>query len=145
MQTRKLPKILVVDDDSAVANSTIMRLRRRGFMAEMNSNPSEVLQQLELKIYDIYLIDVRMSTIDGISLSKEIKNKYPKSKIFLYTGHATDSIKSFIENSGVVEGCFLKPLSLDFFCSVLNGKDSKEFLMDKIEEAFSFISKQRSK
>ncbi len=79
--------VLVVDDDDAA------RLLIRDLLSGYNvriqeaDNGVHALEALSLFNYDVVLLDVKMPDMDGITVRKEIKEKWPAVKVFLCTGY----------------------------------------------------------
>jgi len=80
-------KVLVVDDDRVVRQSyqrslTGMRCRVRTAM-----NGSEALKLMEDDPSDVVLVDIRMPGMDGISLLRQIKDRWPECEVVVITGY----------------------------------------------------------
>lgn len=77
--------ILIVDDHYVVGEGTKNMLEKHeNFSAHYVSSGEEALALEES--FDIYIIDIQMSHMSGIELSKKLLEIDPDSKIILYTG-----------------------------------------------------------
>lgn len=82
-------KLLVVDDEQTILNFLVRVLVREGYDVQAARNGYDALHLLENNAYDLLLSDIKMDHLDGISLLKEVKEKYPNIAVILLTGHAT--------------------------------------------------------
>ena len=85
--TSRKVRVLVVEDDSAT------RLLMRDLLSLYNldvneaENGNQALEALSLVTYDVVLLDIKLPDIDGLTIHKEIKSKWPLVRVFLCTGH----------------------------------------------------------
>jgi DNA-binding NtrC family response regulator len=79
--------ILVVDDEEVV---------RRGFQrvlasgcrhVETAGTGEQALQAMETRPYDIVLLDLRMPGMDGMSVLKTMKRRWPEGEVIVVTGY----------------------------------------------------------
>ena len=76
------------------------------------SNGEEALELMEKNVPDILITDIRMPVMDGIELSRRIREKHPSVKIVFLSGHddfdyAVSGIKL-----NIIE-YLLKPISIN--------------------------------
>jgi len=85
--------ILVVDDDEDLREVLVFEVERLGFSVGSAVSGRDALSQLEKKLPDVVLTDIRMPNGDGIELLESIKKRDLKSPIvILMTGYSdTDS------------------------------------------------------
>lgn len=79
-------KVLIVDDESILRNGLkhLCNWEDEGFkLIGEASNGKEALEIIEEKEPNIVITDLIMPEIDGIELSKVIKNKYPRIKVLV--------------------------------------------------------------
>lgn len=85
---RKNMKILVVDDDPDITSLYKATLEgQAGFKVDTYNDPREALSNFKPHYYNISLIDVRMSGMDGFDLYKELKKLDPIIKVCFITGY----------------------------------------------------------
>lgn len=80
-------KILVIDDEEVVRLSHRRILAGDHFNVETVLDGIEALQLLERQSVDVVLLDLRMPGMDGISVLKTIKEKWPEIEVVVITGY----------------------------------------------------------
>ena len=79
-------KILVVDDELSVRTALEGWFLEDGFKVDTAESAEETLKKIQPGSYDLILLDIKMSGMDGITLQKKIKDIDPpslKSKILI--------------------------------------------------------------
>ena len=90
-------RILVVDDDETVRRSYLRSLQSVSCEVESASNGEEALQTMEQNPFDVVLLDMRMPGLDGLTVLRTIKQKWPDSEVVIITGYPTvDSAKEAV-------------------------------------------------
>lgn len=91
-----MPTILVVDDDQHIRKLIHLYLSESQFDVLEAENGAEALQLLEQKQIDLAIIDVMMPELDGITLTKEVREFY-QIPILLVTakGESQDKVRGF--------------------------------------------------
>lgn len=80
-------KVLVVDDEEIVRRGYVRTLTRRHCdVAEAGTGP-HALDALERDDYDVVLLDLRMPDMDGMTVLKTIKRRWPEREVVVITGH----------------------------------------------------------
>ena len=91
--------ILIVDDEEVVRLAHYRSLTRAGFHAEVARDGLEALHAMEQRFYDVVFLDIRMPTLDGITVLREIRRKWPDSEVIIITGYPTiDTAKDAVKN-----------------------------------------------
>ncbi len=109
-------RVLLVDDESSLRRSLTLSLNQEGYDVEPCDNGICALKKME--VYkenninlDTIVLDVRLPDIDGISLGKIIKSKYPETAIVFISGYTDTANQREIE--GLNTTSFLqKPFSI---------------------------------
>jgi DNA-binding NtrC family response regulator len=98
-------KILVIDDEENVLKSVkkVISSKHPLFEIDLVKSPSESINQIKKKKYDLVITDLMMPDIDGFEIMEKIQLIDPDVKIIVITGYATiktymDSIKSGANN-----------------------------------------------
>lgn len=105
-------RIMIVDDQPILSEGIKSVLDHDGELevVALAKDGVEVLQKLEKTPADVVLMDIRMPNMNGVVATKEIKNKYPQTKVVvLTTFDDSDYILNAINNGA--SGYLLKDIS----------------------------------
>jgi len=82
------PKILVVDDDAALAECLDHFLQEAGFAVQVTTDSSEALAKITEKIdaYDILISDNSMPHLSGMQLIDQARKAGFQGKVVVYSG-----------------------------------------------------------
>jgi DNA-binding NtrC family response regulator len=104
--------ILIVDDEEIVRRSYLSSLKDSSCNAEVAWDGKEALRALEQNPYDVILLDLRMPDLDGMTLLRMIKEKWPDSEVVIITGYPTiESAKEAVRLGAV--NYLVKPVGPD--------------------------------
>jgi len=112
---RQEESILVVDDDPNFCKTLKDILTMRGFHVETESEPQNVMGHLENNYkLAIVLLDLKLGTVNGVDVLKEVRAKYPTKPVVLVTGYR-EEMASSIEKARRIGAytCLYKPLEMD--------------------------------
>jgi CheY-like chemotaxis protein len=107
-------RILVVDDEVALATLIAEILSADGHRVDTAPNGLAALARVEHNEYDLILSDLRMPELDGPGLYRELERRRPDllARIAFVTGSAqTGNMEQFLENTGVP--ILYKPFHVD--------------------------------
>jgi len=104
--------ILVVDDDAEVRKSLSSILSNEGYLVETVENGKQATRISEKSRFDVALIDIKLSDMEGTELLHRLKEKQPHMVKIVITGFPT--LKNAIEtvNEGA-DGYILKPFNVE--------------------------------
>jgi len=105
--------VLVVDDEPEVAALLAELLALDGHRVATASDGRAALDQLEHHEYDLILSDVRMPTLDGPGLYREIERRHPRllSRVVFLTGNLwSGETAEFLDRTGA--RCLRKPFAM---------------------------------
>ncbi len=93
-------KILFVDDDANLLQSIerIIKTKFKDVTADFKNNADDVIKNIDNLNYNIVVTDFKMPGLDGQSLIKKIKKKYPEIISIILTGHIEEAIKSIADD-----------------------------------------------
>ena len=103
--------ILVVDDEEAIRAMIGNVLRQYGYQCSTASNGREAVGILEERAIDVVIADIKMPGMDGIELTRIIKERY-NSDIIILTGF----IENFTYEKVIEEGAsdfMQKPVNIE--------------------------------
>ena len=105
-------RILLVDDHSVVRSGLgqMLELEEDIKVVGEAANSEEALRMIDIISPDIILMDIKMPGMDGVRLTKEIKEKLPLCKIIMFTLHG-DYLTQAIEAGAT--GYLLKDIKRD--------------------------------
>lgn len=95
-------KILVIDDDAVARELLADALKKDGHEVESFSNGTDALVRGQQTVFDLVLTDIRMGTVDGLTVLREFRRFSPDTSIVLLT--AFGSLEGAIE--GIKQGAF---------------------------------------
>lgn len=85
------PVILVVDDESAIADTLTEILSRSGYAAAAAYDATDALETALITPPEMLITDVVLPGMSGIELAITIKRIFPDCKILLFSGQAATS------------------------------------------------------
>ena len=88
----KSERILVVDDDSSLAESITLALEALGYRAVVAEGGEEAIGKLREARYDAVLLDLRMPKTDGMSVLKQARKLDDEMVILILTGVEDEEI-----------------------------------------------------
>ncbi len=82
-----MPKILIVEDDSFLADIYITKFRAAGFDVEVANDGKEGITKVQEQKPDVILLDIVMPNMDGFEMLRTIRadSEYANMKIILLT------------------------------------------------------------
>lgn len=83
------PTILIVDDDDAVKDSVKEYLTLLSYQVDAVSSAEEALSKLGARPVDLVLTDIMMQGMDGLALTRIIKERYDL-EVMVMTGYSAD-------------------------------------------------------
>ncbi len=76
-------KILVVDDESDVLTLLKKLLKENGLKADSHDDPILALENFKAGLYDLLLLDIKMSKMDGLHFQGKEKDRQLDYGVFL--------------------------------------------------------------
>jgi two-component system, NtrC family, response regulator HydG len=112
--------VAIVDDDPAFCKTLGDILRQRGFGVTPITNP-----HLDVKIMaadtQVILLDMKLNSINGLDVLKNIRAQYPSLPVLLVTGYRqemADTIRTALEFNTYT--CLYKPLEIPHLLQILS-------------------------
>jgi DNA-binding NtrC family response regulator len=91
MKDARPRRVLVVDDETLIADSVAMILRRNGYDAIAKYRGTDALEAIHVQCPDIVVSDVVMPDFNGIELAKAVRALCPRARIVLFSGSVDSS------------------------------------------------------
>jgi len=81
-------RILVVEDEEAIAQGLLFNLERKGHSVELESNGREALEKVRTGRYDLILLDVRLPEMDGFEVCQSLRSEGNFTPIVILTARS---------------------------------------------------------
>ncbi len=91
METR----ILIIDDDVFICRQLEELFRAQKYVVDSATTAADAFDLLSQQTYSLALIDLKIPGADGLSLTKEVRERWPDLDVIMITGYA--SIKGAVE------------------------------------------------
>jgi CheY-like chemotaxis protein len=82
------PRVLVVDDESIIADTLVLILNKSGYEATAAYSGEQALELAPMIEPDVLISDVAMKGIDGIETAIRITGELPECRVVLFSGQA---------------------------------------------------------
>lgn len=79
------PRVLVVEDEEAIAQGIVLNLQRKGYQAEVASDGVAALEKAEGGGFDLILLDVRLPELDGFEVCQRLRQQDDFTPILILT------------------------------------------------------------
>lgn len=96
------PRILVVDDDQHMVRTFRDILSFKGWDADGAFSGEEALIAVEKDSYQVVLMDVRMTGMNGVETLIEIKKRHPEIRVILMTAYTAAALLAEAEREGAL-------------------------------------------
>jgi DNA-binding response OmpR family regulator len=120
--SKRLRRILIVDDDPSIAEELAEFLGRYGFETILAVNGKDALTQLEMHPIDAVLTDVLMPEMDGLELAQALRDRWAHVKVIATTQGGTlgyDYLRDVIRHFKV-DTTLMKPIDPGALLRALN-------------------------
>ena len=105
-------RILIVDDEEVMRVLLVKQLSAWGYEVDAASGAPEALARFDAQPYDVVLTDLKMPSMDGVELTRELRRRDPDVVVLLMSAHGTieDAVAAVKEGAA---DFITKPLSMD--------------------------------
>lgn len=104
-------RVLVVDDDRAIADSLAFMLAHEGYNAKAAYSGTEAVEAAKDFRPDVLITDLVMPDISGTEAATQICKTLPEVKVIVFSGQVTGKeLKARAESAGCVMDIVEKPL-----------------------------------
>ncbi len=130
-----MPSVLIVDDLTSIHEMLEAVIQPIGFTAAFATDGNKAIEKYKAEKFDLVLVDVKMSPMDGISLLREIKKIDPKAVVVVMTAYASTNYALEALKLGAFD--FLqKPFKVDELISALKrGVEFKQLGITRTKKA----------
>jgi heterodisulfide reductase subunit A len=130
------PQILLMEDESSVAQGLQMILKEEGYGVDLTMTGKSALDTLSHKDVDLLVADLRLPDMDGMDVIRHVKKKQPKTEVIVITGYsnvlsATDAMRAGVSDY------LPKPFTEEEFMAAVGRtlKERQETLSKEIRES----------
>lgn len=121
--------ILVVDDEEGIRSLLYENFIFIGYNCLFAKSGVEALFLIQKYNLDLVISDIRMSEVDGLTLTKVLKKEFPKLPVILMSANIDNLSENLTEKLGIVK-LYPKPFNIDelndFVRTVIGGAFLKE-------------------
>jgi two-component system response regulator AtoC len=139
----KLLEILLIDDEADLRELLDEELREAGHRVQTAGDGEQGLAELQKRVYDVVICDVRLPKVDGLTLLRQVRRDAPSTDVILMTAYADVSQAV----SALKEGAYdylTKPFDVDELLVQLRRNDETREMRRQLEKARSELAGRRS-
>lgn len=134
-------RVLVIDDDKALAETIAESLERRGHACSVCTSGKSGVARLESERFDVVLTDLKMADLGGLEVVKRCRDALPDAEVFVITGFG--DVKTAVEAMKLGASHYLqKPIDLAELRAVVDKSAERVHtvtdLRRQIDEKFGF-------
>lgn len=115
-------KILIIDDEKDLLVTLKKYLTLRDYSVTTRDNGKDGVEEVKRNKYDLLLVDIRMPSMNGVDVIKNIEKIDDKARFLIITGYSiTGEVTDLIESSKRVHGYIFKPFRLEHLEEKIEG------------------------
>jgi len=107
-----LPSVLLVEDDTTMAEMVAYNLRRQGLDVDVTGDGHDGLRKARQKTVSLLILDLMLPNVDGMDIAIEVRRSRPDVPILMLTARAEEETKLRGFAAGV-DDYLTKPFSMD--------------------------------
>lgn len=111
------PAILIVDDESNVAEALWQSLRIHEYEVQHCTSGEEALRFISQQHFDVIISDLRMPGLDGLELLERVGKISPTTRKILITAYDSSAVRADLKE--IVDAYLPKPFRLAHFIKVV--------------------------
>ncbi|MFH1748592.1 MAG: response regulator [Planctomycetota bacterium] len=113
-------RILIVDNDATMRNLYRARLKEYQVDIDFVNSSSDAIQAVRKSCHDLILIDLDMPEIDGVVITRELRDKGFLQPIIALAVDANEQTQKELSDAGCTS-FVTKPITRDFLAQLMNG------------------------
>jgi len=134
-------RVLVIDDDKALAETIAESLERRGHACTVCTSGKSGVAKLEREPFDVVLTDLKMADLGGLEVVKRAREALPDAEVFVITGYG--DVRTAVEAMKLGASHYLqKPIDLAELRAVVDNSAERartvRGLRQQLDEKFGF-------
>jgi len=107
-----MPRILLAEDDEIMRISVSDSLKKQGWQVEEAEDGLQALALFERHQYNLIISDIRMPSMDGLTLLKKVRQQSPETAIVIMTAYGSVDAAIDCLRQGATD-YILKPFDMD--------------------------------
>lgn len=124
--------VLIVDDDTDVLQLIQHGLAKRGYHADTAETGPQALEHLDCTPCDAVLLDLRLGTVDGLEVCREVMARHPDTPVIVLTGYGSMEAAVGAMRAGAYDFT-TKPVDLDALALSVRRAVSHRRLTSEVE------------
>jgi diguanylate cyclase (GGDEF)-like protein len=131
-------KILYVEDETAIREGMLRFLKRRSSNVQVAANGAIGLELFKSFQPDIVVTDIRMPVMDGLEMSRKIKEESPSTPIIITTGHNDEEF--FLKSIDIgIDKYIKKPVKFNEVTEVILSLSANVLHRKEMEKQVRFL------
>ncbi len=106
-------KVLIVDDEEDVRLFLADFISERDFVVDTAASGEQALERFDRQPYDIVLLDIMMTGMDGLECLEKLKKEYPDTTVIMITALKDETRMARAKKLGAAD-YIVKPFSLNY-------------------------------
>ncbi len=131
-------KVLIIDDDNLVGISLKKALSKLDYEIDLCTRGEEAVDKVDQFKPDVILLDIYLTTHNGLDLLKDFQKKYFSVPVIMITGYSDVKIAVSAMKLGAFD-FLLKPIDLDQLQFVINKAISNVQLRAEVDKLYTII------
>ena len=104
-------EVLAVDDEENFLRLVTHTLKKDGYEVRTAGDGQEALSLIEREEFDLALIDIRMTAMDGLAVLGGIKRQYPDTEVIMIRAYPLAETRMFSFEKGAYR-YLIKPIEI---------------------------------
>jgi DNA-binding response OmpR family regulator len=103
MEKNNTKKLLLAEDERAIAKALQLKLSISGFEVEVVSNGEDAMTALKDRKFDLLLLDIMMPKMDGFTVMEEMKKLKNKTPVIILSNLSQEDDAKRAKELGAVD------------------------------------------
>jgi len=96
-------KLLLAEDERAIAKALQLKLSLSGFDVELVNNGEDALTAIKAKKFDLLLLDIMMPKMDGFTVMEEMKKMKNKTPVIILSNLSQEEDAKRAQELGAID------------------------------------------
>lgn len=117
-------RVLVVDDDMGMLQTTADILDARGYQVAVAEDGARAIELVRETCFDLALLDIKLPGMNGVETYRELKKISPAIRAVMMTAYAVENLVTEALEEGAVEVLY-KPLDMKRIVALIESAKGK--------------------